>query len=269
MSHCLFVALLITFNLYLPFPTVLNPKPLYQYLPPSAPICVPLFLFPSFSLSLHFFLYHLCIYLPFPLYLSRYPSICVFISSSTTSFCSSISSTFFVLISVPLCPFGPLYIPVSGSSPNYTSLHPSLPLSFPLTFCPPIYPTIHLTILIYISLFHSLGSIPILNSRCSRTIIHQIAYSNAVFSQFNSVWSSSKYSLELNLNLFNINVISILTYGYKSWSLSRAINERLLGAENNCLRRIFAICCAGTPESGFLIEQPQITKQVRLIREQY
>ena len=89
-----------------------------------------------------------------------------------------------------------------------------------------------------------LGSTLTQNGRWDREIILRIAYAGAIFSQLNNNRRFSKYFLKLKLCLFNSNVTSILNYGWECWSLSRAVEKRLLGFENNCLQTILAICWA-------------------------
>ena len=110
-----------------------------------------------------------------------------------------------------------------------------------------------------------LGSTLTQNGRWDREIILRIIYAGAIFSQLNNNRRFSKYFLKLKLCLFNSNVTSILNYGCEYWSLSRAVEKRLLGFENNCLQTILAICWGDrVPNTRFRVttKQPQISAEV-------
>jgi len=89
--------------------------------------------------------------------------------------------------------------------------------------------------------FKYLGSTITQDGNCDREVLLRIAYAGGAFSQLKNIWRCRYYSQKLKLRLFWINVLSVLLYGCEFWSLSKNAEKRLLGFENNCLRRILAV----------------------------
>ena len=74
-----------------------------------------------------------------------------------------------------------------------------------------------------------------LDRSCDRGIMLRTVYEFSGVSQLNNAWRCSKYFLKLKKDLFNCNVVSLLTYGYKASSLSKDVEKGLVGFANSCL----------------------------------
>jgi len=89
--------------------------------------------------------------------------------------------------------------------------------------------------------FKYLGSILTQDANPEREILCRIALAGSAFNCLRNVWRNSKYSQKLKLRIYNSNVLSVLTYGCETWSITAQLGKRLWAFDNNCLRYILNI----------------------------
>ena len=90
-------------------------------------------------------------------------------------------------------------------------------------------------------MFRYLGSLVSTDGSPEHEIVTCITYAGSAIDMLRNVWRSATFCLKLILSLFNSNVLSVLTYGSKSWALTKQLEERIQSFENNCLRRFLRI----------------------------
>ena len=72
----------------------------------------------------------------------------------------------------------------------------------------------------------------------------------SAFNCLRNVWRNNKYSQKLKLRIYNGNVLSVLTYGCETRSITAQLGKRLQAFDNNCLRSILNIHWAERIRNG-------------------
>ena len=73
--------------------------------------------------------------------------------------------------------------------------------------------------------FKYLGSILTQDANPEREILCRIALAGSAFNCLRNVWRNSKYSQKLKLRIYNSNVLSVLTYGCETWSITAQLGK--------------------------------------------
>ena len=100
---------------------------------------------------------------------------------------------------------------------------------------------IYLPLIEVVRAFKYLGSILTQDANLEREILCWIALADSAFNCLRNVWRNNKCSQELKLRIYNSSVLSVLTYGCETWSITAQLEKRLRAFDNNCLRSILNI----------------------------
>ena len=76
-----------------------------------------------------------------------------------------------------------------------------------------------------------------------------ISLASNIFIRLTNIWKQSKLSMHTKMRLYNALVISVLSYGSETWTLTKADERRLEAFHMNCQRRILGIRCFVTNAS--------------------
>ena len=89
--------------------------------------------------------------------------------------------------------------------------------------------------------FVYLGSCVPFDGGSQKEIIRRIALASSAFRSLNKIWTSNSFALHTKLRLLNSNVLPVLLYGSESWCPTKALIQRCVAFENNCLRKILGV----------------------------
>lgn len=93
----------------------------------------------------------------------------------------------------------------------------------------------------FVDKFCYLGSMVSSDDSAKSDIEYRIGKANGAFSQLRSIWKSTIISTKTKINLFKSNVLSVLLYSCETWLTTTALNAKLQGFTNRCLRSILKI----------------------------
>jgi len=89
--------------------------------------------------------------------------------------------------------------------------------------------------------FTYLGSIQSSSSNSGPEYIRRIGLAASAMKRLNCIWSQSKFSIATKLRIYYTCVLSVLLYGFETWTLTQADWKRLDSFHLRCQRRILHI----------------------------
>jgi len=114
--------------------------------------------------------------------------------------------------------------------------------------------------------FCYLGSIVEAGGGTEADIKARINKGRVAFSMLRRIWNSGSLSLKTKLKLFKSNVLSVLTYGSETWSLTKILENKIQTFVNTCLRQIKKIFWPRTISNEDLWKSCGISKIGALIQ---
>lgn len=89
--------------------------------------------------------------------------------------------------------------------------------------------------------FNYLGSIIAETDGVLKDVNNRTNKARAVFMSLNKTWRSNNLTLQTKIKVFNSMVKPVLLYGSESWTLTKAIEQKLQVFTNRCLRNILQV----------------------------
>ena len=76
---------------------------------------------------------------------------------------------------------------------------------------------------------------------CDEDISNRLCKAKAQFRRLRKIWSSSSFSIQTKVKLFNSLVMSVLTYGSETWKTRERDKKKLDTFQNRCLRQLLRV----------------------------
>ena len=114
--------------------------------------------------------------------------------------------------------------------------------------------------------FIYLGSEVTNDGNCFKEVKNRIGKARQAFGMLRNVWKSGKISLSTKLRIFKSNVLSVLLYGSECWKTTNAIEMKLEGFQNKCLRQILRIFWPNIISNEELLRRTRIQPLTIVIR---
>ena len=92
-----------------------------------------------------------------------------------------------------------------------------------------------------VNTFTYLGGIVTSTGGCDEDINNRLGKAKVQFRRLKKIWSSSKFSIQTKVKLFNSLVVSVLTYGSETWKTTERDKKKLDTFQNRCLRQILRV----------------------------
>ena len=92
-----------------------------------------------------------------------------------------------------------------------------------------------------VNTFTYLGGVVTSTGGCDEDITNRLGKAKAQFRRLRKIWSSSKFSIQTKVKLYNSLVLSVLTYGSETWKTTEHDKKKLDTFQNRCLRQMLRI----------------------------
>ena len=115
--------------------------------------------------------------------------------------------------------------------------------------------------------FTYLGGVVTSKGGCDEDISNRLCKAKAQFRRLRKVWSSSNFSIRTKIKLFNSLVISVLTYGSKTWKTTEGDKKKLDSFQNRCLRQLLRVRWPDKISNEELHRRTRTTKVSEAIKE--
>lgn len=92
-----------------------------------------------------------------------------------------------------------------------------------------------------VNTFTYLGGVVTSTGGCDEDITNRLGKAKAQFGRLRKIWSSSKFSIQTKVKLYNSLVLSVLTYGSETWKTTEHDKKKLDTFQNRCLRQMLRI----------------------------
>ena len=89
--------------------------------------------------------------------------------------------------------------------------------------------------------FTYLGGVVTSKGGCDEDISNRLCKAKAQFRRLRKIWSSSSFSVQTKVKLFNSLVMSVLTYGSETWKTTERDKKKLDTFQNRCLRQLLRV----------------------------
>ena len=89
--------------------------------------------------------------------------------------------------------------------------------------------------------FTYLGGVVTSKGGCDEDISNRLCKAKAQFRRLRKIWSSSSFSIQTKVKLFNSLVMSVLTYGSETWKTTERDKKKLDTFQNRCLRQLLRV----------------------------
>ncbi|KAK3082831.1 hypothetical protein FSP39_006593 [Pinctada imbricata] len=89
--------------------------------------------------------------------------------------------------------------------------------------------------------FTYLGGVVTSKGGCDEDISNRLCKAKTQFRRLRKIWSSSCFSIQTKIKLFNSLVMSVLTYGSETWKTIERDKKKLDTLQNRCLRQLLRV----------------------------
>ncbi|KAK3084362.1 hypothetical protein FSP39_012217 [Pinctada imbricata] len=89
--------------------------------------------------------------------------------------------------------------------------------------------------------FIYLGGVVTSKGGCDEDISNRLCKAKTQFRRLRKIWSSSCFSVQTKIKLFNSLAMSVLTYGSETWKTTERDKKKLDTFQNRCLRQLLRV----------------------------